>query len=189
MTRQVRFDLFNSFNSRSSRRTKAKSSADFVTMNIWSRTRTQAYATTLIIVNQLTSYFTTFSIELQRSNIISVVSKLHRNNLSKKSRYWRQILNHRFSQEFQSIAIKKMTEFKKRDIFLLIKKRSNQIKISLIWVFKYKFDTNEYVKKFKARLCFKNDLQMIHQNIYAITSIVKTFRTLMIIATTFDLNI
>ncbi len=42
------------------------------------------------------------------------------------------MLNHRFSQEFQSTAIKKMIELKKRDIFLLIEKRSNQARISLI---------------------------------------------------------
>jgi hypothetical protein len=88
MTRQARFDSFNSFNRfNSKRRTKAKSSADFVTMNTRSRTRKQTYATTLIIVNQLSFYFATFSIELQRSNIISVVLKLHRNDLSTKSRY------------------------------------------------------------------------------------------------------
>jgi hypothetical protein len=99
------------------------------------------------------------------------------------------MLNHRFFQEFQSTAIKKMIVLKKRDIFLLIEKRSNQVKISLIWVFKYKFDTNKYVEKFKARLCFENNLQMIHQDIYEITLIARTFRALMIIATAFDFDI
>jgi hypothetical protein len=56
---------------------------------------------------------------LQRSNIISVVLKLHRNDLSTKSRYWRQMLNHRFFQKFQSIAVKKMIELKKtRHLFI-----------------------------------------------------------------------
>ena len=122
-SQQARFDSSNSNSSRTS---------DFVAMNTRSRTRKQTYATTLITVNQLDSYFATFSIELQRSKIISVVLKLHRNDLSTKSRYWRQMLNHRFFQEFQSTAVKKMTELKKRDIFLLIEKRSNQTRISLI---------------------------------------------------------
>jgi hypothetical protein len=52
MTRQARFDWSNSFNRFNlKRRTKAKSSADFMTMNTRSRTRKQTYATTLIIVN------------------------------------------------------------------------------------------------------------------------------------------
>ncbi len=87
MNRQARFDLsnfklleFDSFNLRSSRRTKAKSLTDFVTMNTRSQTRKQTYATTLIIVNQLSFYFATFSIELQCSNIISVVLKLHKDD-------------------------------------------------------------------------------------------------------------
>jgi hypothetical protein len=99
------------------------------------------------------------------------------------------MLNHCFSQEFQSTAVKKMIELKKRDIFLLIEKRSNQVRISLILVFKYKFDTNEYVEKFKARLCFRDDLQMTHQDTYAVTLAARTFRALMIIATIFDLDI
>jgi hypothetical protein len=56
-------------------------------------------------------------------------------------------------------------------------------------MFKYKFDTNEFVEKFKARLCFKNDLQMIHQDIYAIKLTARTFRAWMIIATAFDFDI
>jgi hypothetical protein len=78
MNSQARFDSSNSNSSRTN---------DFVTMNTRSRTRKQAYATTLITVNQLDSYFATFSVELQRSNIISVVFKLHRDDLSTKSRY------------------------------------------------------------------------------------------------------
>jgi hypothetical protein len=56
-------------------------------------------------------------------------------------------------------------------------------------MFKYKFDTNKYIVKFKARLCFRDDLQMIHQDLYTITLTARTFRVLMIIATTFDLDI
>jgi hypothetical protein len=130
---QIRFESMNSQQARSdSSNSNSNRTNDFVTMNTRSRTRKQTYATTLITVNQLDSYFAKFSIELQRSNIISVVLKLHRDDLSTKFRYWRQMLNHRFSEEFQSTAIKKMTELKKRDIFLLIEKRSNQTRISLI---------------------------------------------------------
>ncbi len=77
---------------------------------------------------------------------------------------------------------------KKRDIFSWIEK-ANQSRISLIWVFKYKFDINDYLKKFKTRLCVRDDLQSTDQNTYAITLIVKTFRALMIISTVFDLEI
>ncbi len=77
---------------------------------------------------------------------------------------------------------------KKRDTFSWIEK-VNQSRIFLIWVFKYKFDINDYLKKFKTRLCVRNDLQSTDQNTYAITLTVKTFRALMIISTVFDLEI
>jgi hypothetical protein len=68
-------------------------------------------------------------------------------------------------------------------------KKSNQSRIFLIWVFKYKFDIDDYLKKFKTRLCVRDDLQSIDQNTYAITLTAKTFRALIIISTVFDLKI
>jgi hypothetical protein len=98
------------------------------------------------------------------------------------------MLRHRFFQEFQMTAQKEFFELKKRDIFSWVKK-TNQSRIFLIWMFKYKFDINDYLKKFKTRLCIKNDFQSTNQNIYAITLIAKTFRALMTISTAFDLKI
>jgi hypothetical protein len=126
---------------------------------------------------------------LKRSNQEkSQISKLHKDDLSVESRYWKQMLRHRFSQKFQMIAQKEFFELKKRSTFSWIEK-ANQSRILLIWMFKYKFDINDYLKKFKTRLCVKDDLQSIDQNTYAITLIVKTFRALMIISTAFDLEI
>jgi hypothetical protein len=126
---------------------------------------------------------------LKRSNQKkSQISKLHKDDLFVESRYWKQMLRHRFFQKFQMIAQKEFFELKKRDIFSWIEK-ANQSRILLIWVFKYKFDINDYLKKFKTRLCVKDDLQSTDQNTYAITLIVKTFRVLMIISTVFNLEI
>jgi hypothetical protein len=105
-----------------------------------------------------------------------------------ESRYWKQILRHRFSQKFQMIAQKKFFELKKRNTFSWIEK-TNQSRILLIWVFKYKFDIDDYLKKFKTRLCVKDNLQSIDQNTYATTFAAKTFRALMIISTAFNLKI
>ena len=54
-----------------------------------------------------------------------------------------------------------------------------------MWVFKYKFDENEFFFKYKTRLCVKNDLQQIQQKIYAIILIVQIFRILMGIVATY----
>jgi hypothetical protein len=105
-----------------------------------------------------------------------------------ESRYWKQMLRYRFSQKFQITAQKKFSELKKRNTFFWIEK-SNQLRILLIWVFKYKFDIDDYVKKFKTRLCVRNDLQSIDQNTYATILAAKTFRALMIISAAFNLKI
>jgi hypothetical protein len=53
---------------------------------------------------------------LKRSNQKkSQISKLHRDDLLVEPRYWRQMLRHRFSQEFQMTAQKEFSELKKRD--------------------------------------------------------------------------
>jgi hypothetical protein len=161
--------------------------ADAMIMNI--RSRKQTYSTALITIEMLKSFHAAFSIDLKRSNQKkSQISKLHRDDLLVESRYWRQMLRHRFFQEFQMIAQKEFFELKKRDIFSWMKK-ANQSRISFIWVFKYKFDTDDYLKKFKTRLCVRNDLQSTNQNIYAITLTTKTFRALMTISIVFDLKI
>jgi Reverse transcriptase (RNA-dependent DNA polymerase) len=60
--------------------------------------------------------------------------------------------------------------------------------LPLLWVFKYKFDTNGYLTKFKARLCVRGDLQTTEQDTYAATLAARTFRALMAISAAFDLE-
>ncbi len=161
--------------------------ADAMIINI--RFRKQTYSTALITIETLKSFHAAFSIDLKRSNQKkSQISKLHKDDLLVESRYWKQMMRHRFSQKIQMTAQKEFFELKKRDIFSWVKK-ANQSRISLIWMFKYKFDTDDYLKKFKTRLCVRNDLQSINQNTYAITLIAKTFRALMTISIAFDLKI
>jgi hypothetical protein len=99
------------------------------------------------------------------------------------------MLTHRFFKKFHFAATKEMIELKKRRTFQLMKKTSNQNRTLFIWAFKYKFDANKYVKKFKTWLCFKNDLQMTHQNTYMTALAARTFRVLMIIFAAFDLDV
>jgi hypothetical protein len=74
-------------------------SNDVVIMNI--RFRKQTYLTALTIVQTLRSYHAAFLIDLKRSKQKkSNISKLHKNDLFVESRYWKQMLRHRFSQKF-----------------------------------------------------------------------------------------
>jgi hypothetical protein len=160
---------------------------DAMIMNI--RFRKQTYSTALITIETLRSFHAAFSIDLERSNQKkSSISKLHKNDLLVESRYWKQMLRHRFFQKFQMIAQKAFFELKKWNTFSWVKK-ANQSRIFLIWMFKYTFDINDYLKKFKTWLCVRNDLQSLDQNTYATTFAAKTFRVLMIISIAFDLKI
>ena len=100
------------------------------------------------------------------------------------------MLKHRFMKKFQLAAIKEIEKFAQRKIYELIKKKNqNQIKIFFIWIFKYKFNTDDYFIKFKIRLCVKENLQTIYENIYATILTAKIFKIVMIIITAFDMKI
>lgn len=55
--------------------------------------------------------------------------------------------------------------------------KTSEIKtIPLTWVFAYKFDTNGYVTKFKARICVRGDLQpKSDKDTYAATLAARVF--------------
>ena len=100
------------------------------------------------------------------------------------------MLKYCFVKKFQLIVIQKIKKFAQRKIYELIeKKNQNQIKIFFIWIFKYKFDTNDYFIKFKTRLCVKKNLQTTYENTYATILIAKIFKIVMIIAVAFDMKI
>jgi hypothetical protein len=57
-------------------------------------------------------------------------------------------------------------------------------------VFTYKFDTDDFLSKFKARLCVRIDLQTPSQyDTYAATLSARTFRSIIAVAAAFDLGI
>jgi hypothetical protein len=46
---------------------------------------------------------------------------------------------------------------------------NNEQILPLKWVFKYKFNSNSYLQKFKAQLCVCRDLQITKEETYAVT--------------------
>jgi hypothetical protein len=55
---------------------------------------------------------------------------------------------------------KEYNNLKRRGIFKIVLKEevSNEQILPLKWVFKYKFDSDGYLQKLKARLCVRRDL-------------------------------
>src|SRR4051812_16423490 len=61
--------------------------------------------------------------------------------------------------------------------------------LPLIWTFKYKPDDEGYLRKYKARVCVRGDLQATVEDTYAATLATRVFRALMAIAAYFNLEI
>jgi hypothetical protein len=67
----------------------------------------------------------------------------------------------------------------------------NSVTLLLVrWVFTYKYDDNDYITGFKARLVVRKDLQIQQlQDIYAAILAARIFRYLIAIIAYFDLDI
>jgi len=55
-------------------------------------------------------------------------------------------------------ANKEYNDLKQRGTFKSVKQTASLDVIPVTWVFTYKFNTNRYLVKFKARLCIQGDL-------------------------------
>ena len=162
-------------------------SSDAIVMNI--KFRKQTYVIIMNIFSDFAFFYSAFAVKLIKSKINSKI-RLHKNSLSIEFRYWKQMLKHHFIKKFQLAAIKKIEKFAQRQIYELIeKKNQNQIKIFFIWIFKYKFDTDDYFIKFKIRLCVKRNLQTTYENTYATILTARIFKIVIIITVAFDMKI
>lgn len=164
-------------------------SASFDTQNILpSRTRgakrREAYATTLAQPADLSAFHAAFAVGLNSS----IKEQLHRDSLPPEPRSWKQMTKHRFANEFRNAAEKEIGELAKKGTYEVVLKDMQKEILPLTWVFKYKFNTDGYLEKFKARLCVRGDLQTTEQDTYAATLAARTLRALIAIAAAFDLD-
>ena len=158
-------------------------SSDFSEENIIAnrtRHRRQAYLTVLQQPEQLHAYFSAFAIGLRR---------LHRDQLPPPPRSWRELQSHPNREGFLAAAEKEYRDLERRQTFRPVPKTPDLKLLPLMWVFTYKFDTNGFLDKYKARLCVRGDLQDPTQlDTYATTLAARIFRTLMAIMAAFDLE-
>jgi hypothetical protein len=117
--------------------------------------------------------------------------KFHISNLSKSFLYWRIMLRHSHAEEFIKAAQMKYDVIKTKKTWKIDDKRDDYKLISLKWIFIYKFDSNDFLFKYKARIVIRDDLQKINnaQNVYAATFASKIFRMMMIFVVDFHLKI
>ena len=86
---------------------------------------------------------------------------------------------------------KEYNNLKRRGTFKTVLKVAvaNKQILLLKWVFKYKFNSNGYLQKLKARLCVRRDLQVTEEETYAVTLAARIFCALMAMAAAFNLKI
>jgi hypothetical protein len=118
-------------------------------------------------------------------------SKFHINNLSKSLLHWRVMLRHSHVEEFLKVAQMKYNVIEAKETWKIVDKRDDYKLISLKWIFIYKFDSNDFLFKYKARIVIRDDLQKVNnaQNVYVATFASKIFRMIMTLIVDFHLKI
>jgi hypothetical protein len=118
-------------------------------------------------------------------------SKFHISNLSKSFLHWRTMLRHSHVEEFLKVAQMKYDAIETKKIWKIVDKKNDYKLISLKWIFIYKFDSNDFLSKYKARIVIYDDLQKVNnaQNVYVATFASKIFRIMMIFVVDFHLKI
>jgi hypothetical protein len=80
---------------------------------------------------------------------------------------------------------------KTKKTWKIVDKQDDYKLISLKWIFIYKFDSNDFFFKYKARIVTRDDLQKINnvQNVYVATFALKIFRIMMTLIVDFHFKI
>ena len=135
---------------------------------------------------EMRSFYETFMISMTKEK------RSHRDDLLVESKFYHQMLKHIEIVDFLRIIDVKIKTLQSKQIWKKISwnhvKQAKKISISITWIFKYKFDNENYLIKHKIRLCARENFQQIEQDVYAVTLAIRIFRALMIIITVFDLS-
>jgi hypothetical protein len=101
----------------------------------------------------LTSYHIAFAIAIAQTPH----KRLYRDNLLSPPKSWKQILKYPYKQGFSNAARVEYGKLGDKNIYEEIEYNSEYL-LLFMWVFTYKFDSNNYLIRYKACLCSKGDL-------------------------------
>lgn len=116
---------------------------------------------------------------------------IHRDQLVKPPRTWKELDKHELGERFREAAYKEVRNMMRRKTWRLIASPVPWKKpLPLKWVFTYKFDKNGWLQTCKARLVVRGDLQPLSaaDSTYAATLAARSFRLMMAIMAYFDLE-
>jgi hypothetical protein len=134
--------------------------------------RRHAYATALQNVSNISAYSLAFSTILGSYKSPSNV-RIHQSTLPPEPKSWKDMLAHPHSPQFKLAADKEFNDLFAKNTFEYIDISSanqEESPLPLLWVFKYKFDSDGYLIKHKARLLTKEapklNTKLKHVDIY-----------------------
>jgi hypothetical protein len=115
----------------------------------------------------------------------------HRDDLPPEPQNWKQAVSHTFSEGWLAAAGLEIESLQMRGTYTTGRRpqdRSVQV-LPLTWVFTYKFDSNGFLQKLKARICVRGDLQAIDsEEKRAATLAARTARSIFALIAAFDLE-
>jgi hypothetical protein len=120
-------------------------------------------------------------------------TRLHQSTLPPPPKNYQEMVHHQYSLEFRAATEKEYNTLLRKGLYREINSsnpasQANDI-LCLMWVYTYKFNADGYLKSFKARLVARGDLQSTEEETYAATLAAQTFRAIIAIACTFDLEV
>ena len=119
----------------------------------------------------------------------SVNRRTHRSDLPPSPEYFHELKNHPHAEGFQEATLLEFNNLRDRQAFREVDRPAGKQVIPVSWVFTYKFDSDGYLLKYKAKLVVRGDLQIrTFEDTRAATLALRVFRLLMAIMTVFDLD-
>ena len=146
--------------------------------------RAEAYHAALARPHELPGFHAAFAAGFHHR-----IESLHRDHLPKPPKHWKSLQSHPHREGFLAAIEKEYRDLERRNTFSSVPTPVPHQPLPLMWVFTYKFDTDGYLSKYKARLCVRGDLEPPNQtDNYAATLAARTFRSMMAVAAAFDLE-
>ena len=144
-----------------------------------------AYSTAMKFYETSPSKLTSSSTEIASSTS----SRLHRDSLPPEPRNFRELANHPYKEEFKDSMRLEIKDLQRKGTWEEVSDETKDKEaIPTTWVFRYKFDDEGFLVKFKARLCARGDLQKTEVDTYAATLAARIFRALMALVAAFDME-
>jgi hypothetical protein len=127
---------------------------------------------------------------LRHAFATAMMTKRHISELPAPPNHWGELKDHPEQKSFEAAAQAEMTTLWNRQTFQRVLHRDRPSNVKLLplkWVFTYKTDSDGFITKYKARICVRGDLQeQSHEDLYAATGAITTFRILMAIVCAFN---